>query len=344
MFNPPELKHIPSAAAMVGRMDITVAGLPKLKRRLAVSLRRFMVSAALGRNHKPANLLLIGPSGGGKTHTVRALLQTLPVIWCEVNALEYSDIGYIGRDISSMYLGLAGPQFRGSRLDGEKPIRTRQFVPLMERWGVVVFDEFDKLRSINKNPGDRHTGLALQNELLKLVEGSEVLVRLGEDDKNGFTLRTHNILHIAVGAFAGLNAYVARDLGVDSEPHLYEQASLINLIHYGFIEELIGRFSTVLTLPPLDVASMARILREQIIPVFEQQYADDGVQLVVDDGAINAAASKCVVLPIGARALAPLIDECLWAPSYDAQPGDRLELTADGISRHHATLVRAVAA
>ena len=343
MFTPPTIDQVPSAQEMVAIMDRTVAGLTRVKKRLAVALRRFLVSAALGRDIRPTNMLLIGGSGSGKTHIVRALLSSVPCIWADVSVTSYSDVGYIGRDLASMYLDLAGPDFRGSRRGDEKPIALREFVPLIERFGVVVLDEFDKLRAQQK-PGERQVGLALQHELLTMVEGTEVLVRRNEEDRGGFSLNTRGILHIAVGAFPGLSAYVARDLGVEAEPHHYQEASLVNLCHYGFTEELIGRFSTVLTLPPLDVGAMARILREQIVPVFTAQFADEGVQLVVDDGAINAAASKCALLPIGARALAPLIDECLWAPAFDARPGDRLELTPEGISRGHANLVRGLAA
>lgn len=339
-FTPPTPSEVPTAAELVAAMDDKVAGLEKVKARLAITLHRFMLSAALGREWRPANMLVIGPSGGGKTFLLTQLLDACRVVWCDANATEFSDVGYSGRDLASMYVGLAGPRYRGVRdSEGGKPVPIREFVPVAEQWGVVLLDEFDKLRTEKTpRPGERQVGRALQNELLKLVEGADVQVKRNDDDQ-GFFLNTSNILHIAVGAFEGLNAHIAKSREsqfVDED--LFQHVELQHLIDYGFSIELIGRFSTVLSLPPLESSALVRILNEQIIPKWRHQAEDLGIDLQIDGGAINTAADIGVKQKVGARALEPLLDECLWWSFYNAHRGDRVSLDSAGVVAHSSTL------
>jgi ATP-dependent Clp protease ATP-binding subunit ClpX len=343
-FTPPTYDEIPTVAQMVATMDRTVSGLPQVKLRLALMLRRFMVSAAKGHARPPQNVVVIGPSGGGKTYLIRRLLEACPVVWSESDATAFSDVGYIGRDLTSVYLGLIEAKWRGRRGDEEPPWTQQEMTALAARWGVVVIDEFDKLKTNKvRVPGEREVGRALQTELLKLVEGVDALAKRNDDDR-GVMIPTHNILHIAVGAFQGLNAIVARDLAKEGNvpENAYLRTSIINLCDYGFLEELVGRFSTIVTLPPLDAAHMARILREHVIPEFHRQCADDGITLAVDEGALSTAAQRAAGLPIGARALAPMVDDCL-APNWAlALPGDTLRLTATSVEHSTSELVRPV--
>jgi ATP-dependent Clp protease ATP-binding subunit ClpX len=345
-FTPPAYEDIPTVAEMVQIMDRDVTGLETTKLRLALHLRRFMVGAAKGRTRVPQNVLVIGPSGGGKTHLIRHLLNAIPVIWTEANATEFSDVGYVGRDLASAYLGLLSPRFRGRREDADKPYTVPEIAALAEQWGVVVFDEFDKLRADPRpKQGERAVGRALQAELLKLVEGTEALSKRNDDDRGVF-INTGGILHIAVGAFQGLNETVAyrENPQVDRDnikADAYTRCTIFDIIRYGFFEELVGRLSTIVTLPPLDAGHMARILREHILPEFQRQCGDDGIGLEFDDGAIAAAASKAAGLPIGARALAPLIDDCLHVSWEKAQRGDTIFLDAPGVMGDHSTLISA---
>lgn len=357
-FTPPTYDAIPSVEQMVTAMDRTVSGLPTVKRRLALVLRRFMVAAAKDHDRPPQNVVVIGPSGGGKTFLIRQLLDAVPVIWTDADASAFSETGYVGREFSSMYLGLWDSKFKGKSAsrrrgeapnpDAEKPYSQAEITALAARWGVMIVDEFDKIRaSARPTPtGERQVGRGLQSELLKLVEGVNALVKRNDDDAGVF-FPTHNVLHIAVGAFQGLDSIVAKDLvrdGITPPAAAYQKATIFNIIEYGFLEELVGRFSTIITLPPLDAGSMAQILREHVIPDFERQCADDGISLEVDDGALFAAASKASGLPIGARALAPMIDDCLAKNWSEAKRGDCLKLTAEGIKTDSCLLVRPVAA
>jgi ATP-dependent Clp protease ATP-binding subunit ClpX len=346
-FQPPSYEAVPSIDAMVATMDRTVSGLDVFKRRLALVLRRFMVAATKDHDRPPHNVLVLGPSGGGKTHTIRQLLNAIPVISTEADATSFSDVGYVGRDLTSMYLGLLAPKWRGKR--GEDQWTSAEAVSLAERWGVTVLDEFDKLNApARPREGERQVGRAIQAELLKLVEGVDTLAKRNDDDR-GVMLNTTNILHIAVGAFQGLNLRVARRDNpgldpMDALPDAYMKSTIFDIIGYGFSEELVGRFSTILTLPPLDAGHMARILREHVIPDFERQCADDGITLMVDDGAISAISSRASGLPIGARALAPMVDDCLAINWGMAVRGDQIKLTADSVRADASLLVRPVAA
>lgn len=343
-FEPPTYEQIPTVAGMVAAMDREVSGLETVKPRLALCLRRFMVAAVHDHPRPAQNLIVLAPTGSGKTHVLRCLLAAVPAISCEVNATEYSDVGYRGRDLTSMYLGLMDARWRGAHLDDPAPWRQQEMTALAERWGIVVIDEFDKIRA-SKTPGanDREVGRVLQAELLKLVEGTAAICRRNDEDR-GTMINTAGILHIAVGAFQGLNSIVFKDLqeagiGVKNQAHAYEKASAANLIDYGFLEELIGRFSTIIALPPLSSGHLARIFREHVVPPVQVQCADDGIDLEVREDAVATAGNEAMGFRIGARALGNLLEECISKQWAQAQPGDRLILDAQGVIHKTCTLI-----
>lgn len=342
-FSPPAVDELPTVREMVAAMDRHVAGLEDFKKRLGVVLREHMVAAAHERDWHPGNVLILGPTGTGKTYTLRRLLEAIPVVWCETSATEYSDTGYHGRDLPTMYLGLTQASQR--ELVGEKRrVSAAEHLPRAERWGVVLLDEFDKLRT-NKvtTPGERQVGKVLQFELLKLVEGTETSVQEFEN-KPGFLFRTHHILHIAMGAFEGLNRTIADWERVPYDERLYMRAKPEDIIEYGFIGELMGRFATILALPPLKVDHLARILREQLVPTLVAQYADDGLALVIDEGAVLTIANLAMQRAIGARALEPIVRDMLWRSRHEAQPGDSIVLDTPAAIAENARVERRQAA
>jgi len=343
MFSPPaSIEEIPSIAEMVARLDATVAGLEEFKERLAVILRDFMVAAFYDRPWHPGNVLIVGPSGVGKSYTVKRLLESIPVVWCEAAVTEFSDTGYHGRDLPTAYLGLNKPSWRAEEDGRRVPAMVHR--PRAERWGVVILDEFDKLRT-NKTavPGERQVGKVLQFELLKLVEGTETMVQ-ENPGRPGFLFNTDNVLHIALGAFDGINRVIADFEKKEWTEELYLRATPEDFIEYGFIPELMGRFSTILPLPPLKVDHLTRILHEQLVPEYRKRLDDEGLELRIDEGGMISIANLAHTRAIGARALEPILRDMLWRSRELAVPGDKIVLDAEAAASLNARLEHAEAA
>lgn len=323
---------------MVAAVSAEVAGLDALKQRLAVTLHRHLMAGLHDQPKTIPNVVVIGPSGGGKTHTVRALLRASGLPFVEANATQVSDVGWIGADLSSILMPFLGPPWA---TDGRE---RKALVPLVERFGVVVIDEFDKWRAIldlRANRGERQPQKILQAEMLRMAEGDHVISRRG-DEGYGQSFFTGNMLFIAVGAFQGLNGVVEDRLGFDN-PRAYEQAQPEDIGRYGFLDELVGRFSTILALPPLDPTQLSRVLVDRIWPAYVALAALDGLELTATQPALLKLAQRAAMRPIGARALAPLLEEMLWQPWHAAQPGQRIVLDVAEVDANRARLEELVA-
>jgi ATP-dependent Clp protease ATP-binding subunit ClpX len=227
------------------------------------------------------------------------MLAATGCIYTEINATMYSETGYSGLDLSSSAIGFYQPPWL---LSGEK---RSAMTPLAERWGVVVIDEFDKIM-FKKTPDGRDTGRALQAELLRITEGDTVYAR-ARDNEMGTAFNTHHVLFLAMGAFEGLSRIV--DPSVDGA---YVRAEPYHIQRYGFMEELVGRFSTIVALPPLKEDHMYRIIVEHIWPNWVQMAADEGIALTWSDEALRLFANQACQRGIGARGLEPLIEAALW--------------------------------
>jgi ATP-dependent protease Clp ATPase subunit len=327
---------VPTVAELIARTDEVVAGLDDVKRRLASVLHRHIVSGAHGRPLGPSNVLVIGPPGGGKTFTCRTMLEAAGVPFVEESLTSFSDVGYVGRDLTSMLASFWGPRWHTPKQD-----RLEDTIERAERFGVVLLDEFDKAR---KEPGaagaqGRVVGPALQAELLKLVEGGDFFAQPHERAP-GHVINTTRILWIAVGAFDGIHRLVEPDW---DDRTAYVRADAVHVMEYGFRPELVRRLANMVILPPLDVVHMLRILREHIWPRWVQQAADDGFELI-DEGGLQHVASKAMHARMGASALDAILEECMWRPWSRAEPGDLIVLSHEGVMREDAELVRRPAA
>lgn len=335
-------------------MDETVAGLTNIKKRLAWTLYRHMVGAVNKSDDRPPNILLLGNSGVGKSFVISKLLNACPVIWSDVTVTEFSDVGFQGRDLPAMYMGLFNAKWRSKKKKAvcgecgtEKKDKTpkKEMIALAENWGVIVLDEFDKIRTTALSPAeDRQQSkyMAMQAELLKLSEGAEVEVPTGSKTVEDF--KTHKVLHIACGAFAGLKAQMAREDKIDPDntpPNFHERVTVAQMVRYGFKEELIGRFSTLVPLPDLTMDHLMRILVEQLIPSYKRQLAAMGMGLTIDDGGMSAISSECLSSDIGARAIQPKLESIIWQSGFEGQPGDTLHIDVNAVKTNNARLIRA---
>lgn len=359
MYAPPQsLEDVPSVKELVEVADRTVAGLETAKRRIALLLHRQMVAGVTGAQVRIPNLLVVGPSGGGKTHLLNTMLDASGCVWTEANITEYSDTGYVGRDMTEMYGGLVSPYWRG---DGKEAHTFSTMVGMAERFGVVLIDEFDKIRMTGEqspgkkkdgSSGERSVGRALQAELLKLVEGAEILSKRFTGDNRGFTFRTHRVLHIATGAFEGLPRLMNT---IDNEFHndqkeptmtelenIHMEVNAYDIQRYGFMQELVGRFASIVPLPTLDVSAMERILREHVVPEYTRQMAAEGIKLEIEPGAMQWIAGEARKSNIGARAMAPIMEELVWHSWSEAYPGCTIAITAHTVERRGSELRKPV--
>lgn len=323
MYEPPV--RIPTIRELVQGLEERVSGLADQKARVATLLRRHLLAGSHGRPYSPANSLVIGPTGGGKTFLVQQACELSGLPYIEINATQFSEVGYWGRDLAWMFQDFVD----------KYEMRPREITPIIERWGVVILDEVDKWRMI-PNLKERQPSRALQAELLKILEGDVVTAKRKDTDQ-GFPVHTHHILFIGVGAFEGLDAVVDKrlHLGVPNPYLLTEPADIMD---YGFIMELVGRMPSIIALPPLDPTSMSRIFMEHVLPQYVQECEDAGIDLVVDDPSSRELSSLAITKRIGARAFAGLLDGMLWRALSQAEPGDRIVLDPPAVLGQQARL------
>ncbi len=339
MFVPPTT--LPTIKELLAKVDETVAGLEDSKRRVLVALRNHMSAALNERQHRVANLLVLGQTGGGKSKMVRACLEATGLPFVEGNATVYSEVGFIGQDLTNLFLGLEDDYERTSG------VHRREYRRTLERWSVVLLDEIDKWHYA-PNPKERQVGRGLQSELLKLAEGDTAWVRRSESD-HPYAFNTHNVLFIGMGAFEDIEKYVMDDGQGHFSPHQDRREIMAkikpeHIIRYGFMEEFVGRFSSIVALPPLTTPAMLRILMEQIWPAWEQRAIDEGIELRADESALRDVANHAAQERIGARALEPLLSNMTWEAWSQAEPGDCIHIDNHSASHGKAKLLKAVAA
>ena len=270
------------------------------------------------------NALLVGPTGCGKTFLVELLFKRileLPTIAVDVTG--FSETGYIGNDavtILTQLLNAAGDN------------------PLFASTGIVCLDEFDKLASSSNRArfdGEGSTkdvsGLGVQKELLRMMEVGEIPVPLDQNNSaysGKVTMRTDDVTFVACGAFSGLKS-VALDraasgrLGFLGRPERfnreeiaarYEEAELSQIENYqayGFLPELIGRFSRIVPLAPLDYATLREILEDNVIRQFRAEFADEGLKLTVTDSVLDHIVNLALKRQTGARGLNAILTQLL---------------------------------
>ena len=325
-----DINRLPAPHVIKGNLDEYVMGQERAKKILAVGVyNHYKRVLAEEQETDPdvqiekSNMLLLGPTGSGKTFMVKTLAHLLQVPLAITDATALTEAGYIGDDVESVISKLL------ANADND--------VELAEK-GIVYIDEIDKIAKKQNATTRDVSGESVQQALLKLLEGADVEVPVGATNKNAMvpmtTVNTSHILFICGGAFPGLEDIIKKRLTkqgtmgfgsdlrdkYDDDKNIFAKVDTEDIREYGLIPEFIGRLPIVFSLEAMDEDLLVKVLtepRNAIVKQYQKLFRMDEVDLEFEEEALRAVAKKAAAKKTGARALRSISEEFMMDIMYE---------------------------